>query len=48
MPGSAAGTASRKQASVSRATSRAGARFAAWLPESTMLGLSSMPSNDTR
>src|SRR5436190_1684101 len=44
MPGTAGGTWRRSTRSVASATACGGARFAAFLPEITMLGLSTMPA----
>jgi hypothetical protein len=48
MPGTAAGTTSRRHASVASATSSIPACSAHSLPDTTMFGLSSIPSSRTR
>ena len=48
MPGTAGGTWRFSVRSVASATCSGAARFAAFLPEITMLGLSTMPSSSTR
>ncbi len=48
MPGTAAGTTSRRHPSVASATSSTPACSGHWLPETTMFGLSSIPSSRTR
>ena len=48
MPGTAAGTLSRRQRIVASATSRTPACSGQALPDTTMFALSSMPSKRTR